>query len=133
MLDMDRSHNKVVRVLSTDTTLLDGMNELIDFCAARESWRGYGPRYASSTTPQIKPRLKRWLKRVLTNERPPRSINQPIGLACSIRSSRVKRHTACTSPVLLGPALELERGRPSGGRKIRIGLDPLFRFQYRHQ
>ncbi len=34
---------------------------------------------------------------------------------------------------LLGPALELERGRPSGGRKIRTGLDPLFRFQYRHQ
>ncbi len=35
--------------------------------------------------------------------------------------------------VLLGPALEMERGRPSGGRKIRIGSDPLFRFQYRHQ
>lgn len=73
MFDIEESHENVASVLNSNVTVHDGMALLIEFCATRESWRGWSSlRKLDFDSDQSS--LRDWLNQLLTAEPPQNTV-----------------------------------------------------------
>lgn len=73
MFDIAKSFKTVKDVLAVDSTVEEGIESLIDFCAEQSSWDGWAALKALDYKAD-QTRLQRWVKRVLIKEPPKRTI-----------------------------------------------------------
>ncbi len=73
MYDIAKSYNEIVAVLTSDASVVEGMAQLIEFCADQESWRAWSALRKLDFAADER-RLKLWLVGVLTKEPPQKSI-----------------------------------------------------------